>query len=113
MVLSGANDAARTLEFILVSDGTQGRKPAVDWLKHAFAIDSPKQIKPNEMQRALVEEALREGGSPLACRSLAVVISRPIRETFTIFSSAVDNWCSCEPSNQIPRQQSPNPVEQP
>ena len=26
------------------------------WLKHAFAIDSPEQIQPNETQRALVEK---------------------------------------------------------
>jgi hypothetical protein len=32
----------------------------VNWLKHAFAIDSAKQIKPNETQRALVEKLCGE-----------------------------------------------------
>jgi len=32
----------------------------VNWLKHAFAIDSPGEIVPNEMQRALVEKLCSE-----------------------------------------------------
>ena len=32
----------------------------MDWLKHAFAIDSPDQIEPNETQRALVEKVCAE-----------------------------------------------------
>ena len=37
-----------------------GKKQNVNWLKHAFAIDSPEQIKPNEIQRALIEKLCAE-----------------------------------------------------
>jgi hypothetical protein len=30
------------------------------WLKHAFAVDSPQAVEPNEMQRAIVEKLCRE-----------------------------------------------------
>jgi hypothetical protein len=32
----------------------------LNWFKHAFAIDSPGEIKPNETQRALVEKLCAE-----------------------------------------------------
>lgn len=32
----------------------------MNWLKHAFAIDSPAQIAPNDTQRALVEKICNE-----------------------------------------------------
>lgn len=45
---------------MLVSNDPEGRERNVKWLKHAFAIDSPDQIKPNETQRALVEKLCAE-----------------------------------------------------
>jgi hypothetical protein len=43
-----------------MSNDQEGRKHGVNWLKHAFAIDSLEQIKPNETQSALVEKICSE-----------------------------------------------------
>ena len=45
---------------MLISMDPDGKKQNVNWLKHAFAIDSPEQIKPNEIQRALIEKLCAE-----------------------------------------------------
>jgi hypothetical protein len=60
MVLSCAYDASRTQGDRLVSNDREGRKNEVNWLKHAFAVDPPGPIEPNEMQRALVEKVCSE-----------------------------------------------------
>jgi hypothetical protein len=43
-----------------ISNDPKGRKRAVKWLKHAFAVDSSKKIEPNETQRGVVEKICAE-----------------------------------------------------
>ena len=43
-----------------VTQDEEREKHKVSWLKHAFAIDSPGEINPNETQRALVEKICNE-----------------------------------------------------
>jgi hypothetical protein len=45
---------------MLVAQDQERGKHRVSWLKHAFAIDSPGEINPNETQRALVEKICSE-----------------------------------------------------
>ena len=52
--------ARKNFVIMVESNDAKGRKQDVNWLKHAFAIDSPEQIKPNETQRALVEKLCAE-----------------------------------------------------
>jgi hypothetical protein len=45
---------------MLVTQDQERGKHKVSWLKHAFAIDAPGEINPNETQRALVEKICSE-----------------------------------------------------
>jgi hypothetical protein len=42
-----------------MQDQERGKRK-VNWLKHAFAIDSPEQIQPNETQHAWIEKFCNE-----------------------------------------------------
>jgi hypothetical protein len=60
MLLSGAYRMARTPGTEPGLGEHDGGKHDLKWLKHAFAIDSPELINPNETQSALVEKLCAE-----------------------------------------------------
>ena len=53
---------------------------AMEWLKHAFAIDPPGPAQPNDMQRRVIEEVCREvvRRGLTAPALLALEMSRPL-----------------------------------